>query len=36
MIVYSGNIYLEKEHIELLKTEPEYGDLLPALKGGAS
>jgi transposase InsO family protein len=24
MIIYSGNIYLEKEHIELLKTEPEY------------
>ena len=24
MIVYNGNIYLEKEHIKLLKTEPEY------------
>ena len=24
MIVYDGNIYLDKEHIELLKTEPEY------------
>ena len=24
MIVLDGNIYLEKEHIKLLKTEPEY------------
>lgn len=24
MIVYDGHIYLEKEHIELLKSEPEY------------